>query len=231
MDQRIFIAQLNTEHYRWRLDGDLDDDQRRLVERLLADEEARLSSLRVSVSEDMLSGLLNSVGSWAGDLLDGGHERQQHPLAAELSRVLNEVPCAMSLVHSRGDIMLANASMRRFVTERMPSRDAQAVRRWRLLGADGEALDPTLWPGARALRGDVVTPGLDAFHVDEAGQETALRIAAVPVRGSDRSVVGTIGAVYELTALAHPQVQDLLEGLLAEEQSRSRRLAAHGRKR
>lgn len=45
MDQRIFIAQLNIEHFRKRLSVEQDDATRRHVERLLAEEEAKLAQL------------------------------------------------------------------------------------------------------------------------------------------------------------------------------------------
>ncbi len=46
MDQRIFIAQLNIEHFRKRLASEKDGATRRHIERLLAEEEAKLADLR-----------------------------------------------------------------------------------------------------------------------------------------------------------------------------------------
>lgn len=46
MDQRIFIAQLNIEHFRLKLLSESDGAMRRHIERLLAEEEAKLAELR-----------------------------------------------------------------------------------------------------------------------------------------------------------------------------------------
>jgi hypothetical protein len=48
VDQRIFIAQLNIEHFRTRLSSESDDAMRRHIERLLAEEEAKLAELQAT---------------------------------------------------------------------------------------------------------------------------------------------------------------------------------------
>jgi hypothetical protein len=179
MDQRIFIAQLNIEHFRQRLADSPDGARRRLLEELLAEEEAKLSFLRASIAEGMLSSLLDYLGSWAGCLL-AGEDTRVHPRTAELTTIFDEMPCGMSLIDGVGKVVLTNEAMRRFVANEIPSRDPQRIERWRLFGSDGQALDPMLWPGARALRGESVNPGLAALYISDDGRETALRIAAVP---------------------------------------------------
>ena len=52
MDQRIFIAQLNIEHFRKRLSSEEDAATRRHIERLLAEEEAKLADLRDPPAEN-----------------------------------------------------------------------------------------------------------------------------------------------------------------------------------
>jgi len=46
----------------------------------------------------------------------------------------------------------------------IPSRDPGPIRRWRSFDAQGELLPPSQYPGARALRGETNTPGLDFIH-------------------------------------------------------------------
>ena len=46
MDQRVFIAQLNIEHFRRKLATEQDTARRLALLRLLAEEEAKLASLR-----------------------------------------------------------------------------------------------------------------------------------------------------------------------------------------
>lgn len=223
MDQRIFIAQLNVEHYRRRLHAHLDDPQRRLVERLLAEEEAKLSSLRAAIAEGILSSLLDLLASWASSFMDDRDHRAPSPRRAELAAIFDQCPCAMSLIDGSGKVVLANAAMRGFVAEAIPSRDPERIGRWRLFGPDGGVLDPSQWPGAQALLGRSTNPGLAALHVGDDGRETALRIAAVPVAGSDGSIWGAIGAAYKHSALERQDVQDLLERMLIDEQFLSRR--------
>ncbi len=45
MDQRVYIAQLNIEHYRRKLLTERDEAQRQTINRLLAAEEAKLAEL------------------------------------------------------------------------------------------------------------------------------------------------------------------------------------------
>jgi hypothetical protein len=187
MDQRIFIAQLNIEHFRQRLADSPDGARRRLLEELLAEEEAKLSSLTASVAEGILGHLLDHLGSWTSGLFTDADTRGQLR-TAELSTIFGEMPCGMSLIDGGGKVVLSNEVMRRFVSDEIPSRDPQRVQRWRLFGSDGHTLDPTLWPGARALRGESVNPGLAALHISDDGRETALRIAAVPVTKPDGSI-------------------------------------------
>jgi PAS domain-containing protein len=230
MDQRIFIAQLNIEHFRRRLDGNLDDAQRRLVEGLLAEEEAKLSSLSASIVEGILSSLLDLLASWASTLMNGHDHRAANVWRAELAAIFDQMPCAMSLIDGSGKVVLANVAMRGSVGEAIPSRDPERIERWRLFGPDGGVLDPAQWPGAKALRGETVNPGLAALHLGDDGRETALRIAAVPVVGFDGSIWGAIGAAYERSALERQDVHDLLERMLFDEQFRSRRHGREGRK-
>jgi hypothetical protein len=44
--ERLFIIQLNIEHFRGLLDGEIDETRRATIQRLIADEEAKLKALR-----------------------------------------------------------------------------------------------------------------------------------------------------------------------------------------
>lgn len=228
MDQRIFIARLNIEHYRERLHGHLDGGLRRLIERLLAEEEAKLSSLRGEIAEGLLSQLLDFLGSWTSAVADEADRRASHLRTAELAIIFDKMPCAMALFDGVGKIVLANEAARLRIGDEIPSRDPQHFRRWRLLEPSAQALDPLHWPGERALRGEPVNPGVVAIHRGNDGRETELRIAAVPVKRRDGSVWGAIGAAYDLSVLEHQDIHDLLERLLADEQARSLRRGREG---
>jgi len=51
MDQRIFVARLNIEHYRRQLAGEADEAKRQVIRRLMAEEEAKLAALENSPKE------------------------------------------------------------------------------------------------------------------------------------------------------------------------------------
>lgn len=53
MEQRIFIAELNIEHFRKKLLSESDGAVRRHIERLLAEEEAKLAELRGPPAENI----------------------------------------------------------------------------------------------------------------------------------------------------------------------------------
>jgi PAS domain-containing protein len=231
MDQRIFIAQLNIEHYRRRLDGDLDDAHRRVIERLLGEEEAKLSALRTVIAEGVLSSLLDLLAVRAASILDPTKDRALHSRRSELATIFDEMPFAMSLIDGSGTVVMANDAMRGLFSQAIPPRDPQRIARSRLFGSDGGALDPEHWPAARALRGESVNPGLAALHVDDDGRETPLRIAAVPVRTREGSIGGAIGAAYQLSALERRDVHDLLDRMLLDEQFHARRRGLEGSQR
>ena len=123
----------------------------------------------------------------------------------------------MGLVDTRGEILLANEEMRRFAPQRIPSRDADGMRRFRSL--DGP-LNPFLWPDARALRGDRVIPGIAFNFSDDDGSELQVRVAAVPVHGVDATIAGALAAVYDLTSMIQGAASSALTLVLAEEESR-----------
>jgi hypothetical protein len=51
MDQRIFVARLNIEHYRQQLAGEADVSKRQTIRRLLSEEEAKLAALEGAAKE------------------------------------------------------------------------------------------------------------------------------------------------------------------------------------
>jgi hypothetical protein len=62
-----------------------------------------------------------------------------------------------------------------------------------------EALEARDLPGARALRGEQVLPGIDFLYTDDAGAEIWTSAASVPLSGDRGEIVG--GAVYHIPML------------------------------
>ncbi len=56
------------------------------------------------------------------------------------------------------------------------------MRRWRAYDSDGLLVPPSDYPGARALRGEHVMPGIDFLYGAVDGSERWIRVSAIPFR-------------------------------------------------
>lgn len=218
-DQQIFVAELNVEHFRHLLAGELDAAQRRTISALLAEEEARLIQLKTSAIERVLSRLIDLLAQRSSDLFDGALFNRHARHSCDFVDTLSRLPAGIALVDEAGEVLLANLEMQRFVPKRIPSRDGEQVRRWHFETEEGP-LTPFRWPGARALRGDPVNPGLSSVFISDDGRRMEVRVAAVPVRDSGTRTVGALTTVYDLTMLISAPTSSALTSLLDEEESR-----------
>lgn len=100
---------------------------------------------------------------------------------ALLATLIRHTPIGIGLFDADGRRLLGNAPLNTLVGDRVPSADPTQHGRWLSIGSDGEPLPPDQWPGARALRGETVSPGID-FRTDVDGRWRWLRISAAPVR-------------------------------------------------
>lgn len=119
-----------------------------------------------------------SARSWAERAL-----RDQRRL---LASVLDALPLGVGVYDQAGCLVHSNERMRDYVgVSRLPSREPAASRRWRGFDADGRPIPPADYPGARALRGEAVTPGVDFLYGADGADgapERWLRVSAVPFR-------------------------------------------------
>ena len=111
---------------------------------------------------------------------------------ALLSAILAQLPVGVGLVDREGRFRVRGGILGNLWDAMMPSRDPGQAGRWRSFDADGRALDPSTYPGARALRGETVAPGMDFIHTEEDGRETWIRVAAAPFRGSAGEIEGAV---------------------------------------
>jgi PAS domain-containing protein len=116
-----------------------------------------------------------------------------------LAALLAQMPCGVGLMDRDGKWIIANPTMRRFMPEQIASRDSQRVGRWCGFDADGRPLDPEHWPNARALRGEVVHPGIELTYTTNDGQELWTRVAAAPFRTSKGELSGAVAMVEDIT--------------------------------
>lgn len=119
---------------------------------------------------------------------------------AQLSAILNQVPGAVGLFDQQGKFLLRAGTLSGWWDETIPSHDPSSTGRWRGFDAMGGPLPPSQYPGARALRGETVTPGTDFLHMAEDGRETWIRVSAAPFRDHTNRIVGGVSILQNVDA-------------------------------
>jgi len=100
---------------------------------------------------------------------------------------------------TEGKVLLSNAEMGRFLPSGvLPSRDGARCWRWQVHRADGATVDPDEFPGARALRGERVVPGIEMRYRIDDRTELWTQVAAVPIRADDGRIVGQVSVVTDI---------------------------------
>ncbi|MBI0535378.1 PAS domain S-box protein [Roseomonas sp. KE2513] len=147
-----------------------------------------------------------------------------------LATVFHVLPVGIGVLDSRGDLILSNQEMRRFLpTGHMPSLDEARRERWRAYQPDGRRMELSDFPGSRVLRGEQVLPGLEMSYAQEDGREIWTRVAAVPIKDALGRVSGAVAVITDIDALKRnaamlEQNQERLQVLVAELQHRTRNL-------
>src|SRR4029453_9492363 len=96
------------------------------------------------------------------DITDRKHAEERLRQSEErFAAILEQLPVGVALVDPAGRIDLANDIFNRYALEYLPSLDPRASQRWRAYTPEGQLLDRSEYPGARALRGETVVPGTD----------------------------------------------------------------------
>ncbi len=115
-----------------------------------------------------------------------------------LREFLEQLPVGTALIDTQGQIRLGNEAFRQMVPQRIPSCDPERQHRWRMWDAEGRPVEPVNWPGARALQGEMVVPGMEVLFVEANGREVWHRVSAVPFRGTSGEIVGAITVVQDI---------------------------------
>ncbi len=159
--------------------------------------------------------ILNDVGEiteWFGTASDiterkaAGEKLRENE--AWLSEILAQLPVATGVIDPDGTFTLLNDKMKTFVGPgQIPSRDPEKEAEWSATDADGEHLPPEQWPGARALRGEDVSDGVE-FQLERDETSKWMDVAAVPFREDDDGG-GAIITIEDVTQ--RKQREQLLE--------------------
>jgi signal transduction histidine kinase/DNA-binding response OmpR family regulator/anti-sigma regulatory factor (Ser/Thr protein kinase) len=135
--------------------------------------------------------------------LDTARIRRKAAKAAEVSEarlaaVLQQLPVGVSVMDQNGRIEICNSAMQRYLPEVNSPRDADRLPRWHALAPDGSPLQPSEMPTARALRGEIVVPGIEMRFVDVVGREAWTLVSTTPMRNADGIVGGAIMVVQDI---------------------------------
>jgi PAS domain S-box-containing protein len=145
----------------------------------------------------------------------------------KLKAVLNQAPIGIGLCDSQGHLFALNDLMRPYVGSVLPSRDPVFRLRWRAFDENGNEIESTDWPGARALRGEVVSPGLEMLFTRADGSQMWTRVAAAPLRDATGTLIGATLAVQDIDHLKRVEeaLRDYTRRLLEEDRRKNEFLA------
>jgi PAS domain-containing protein len=146
------------------------------------------------------------VVEWFGAATDisGRKELEQarQDSEARIAAVFASLPAAIALNDSQGRIILANQAMQIYLPSGMiPSRDPVGAKRWRAWDADGRPLAIEDYPGARALRGERVVPGVEMLYRHDDGVERWVQVSTSPVLGVNGEILGHAAVIADIDAL------------------------------
>lgn len=126
-------------------------------------------------------------------------EKALHATQGLLSAVFEALPVGVAVVNQEGKLVLSNQEMHQYVpTNLLPSLDDARHGRWQAAHADGRPYSREDFPGARALRGERIVPGIEALYTKDDGAEIWTQVAAVPLMNSDDVPSGQVSIVTNI---------------------------------
>ena len=157
------------------------------------------------ILERPLSGasLLSSVAAaWRSRLRQFEMRDRLAELAQERERLqtlLENLPVGVCFMDAQGRTLVSNPFYEQYVPgQRIPSQQPQEVARWTALDSNGRLLPPERFPGARALGGERVK-GQDFYHTSATGEESWLRVSAVPLHDAGQQIIGATTVIADIS--------------------------------
>lgn len=147
--------------------------------------------------------LLDASGGiveWFGAAVDITRRKRDEELLREsearLHTMFESLPVGVGVYSAAGTALMANRIMHRYLpTGLMPSRDRDRGPRWRAWRADGSPVAFEDFPGARAMRGERVVPGIEMLYRQDDGRETWTQVASAPVSDDQGRATGELTVV------------------------------------
>lgn len=118
-----------------------------------------------------------------------------------LRAIIEQLPAGVGVSDLDGRWVLTNTLMERFAPGVMPSTLPDAERHWSSWDAHGIAVPRENWPGRRALRGEMVLPGMEMLHHPEPDKEQWVRMSAAPLIDDSGNVVGACSIIQDIHQL------------------------------
>ena len=125
-------------------------------------------------------------------------EQRVRESEARLSAIVAQFPGAVGLIDVEGRLQLRGGFLSGLWGDVIPSRNPKSRSRWRGFDANRGILPPASYPGARALRGEIVTPGVDFLYTTDEGRETWIRVSAAPFRSDAGAIIGAIATLQDV---------------------------------
>ena len=133
------------------------------------------------VLRDTASQLLGAAAFATDSAVHDWAERALRDQRMLLASVLDNLPLGVGVYDHHGKLIHSNQQMRDYAgLTHLPSRGKHSSQQWRAYDAEGRLIPPGAYPGARALRGEVVMPGIDFLYSGRDARERWLRVSAVP---------------------------------------------------
>lgn len=150
--------------------------------------------------DGQVGGFVHTAFETTGRVLEARRAEQARRASdARLSALFDSLPVGVGVTDASGAMVLANDAMEYYLpTRRLPSRDEQRAGRWTILDADGKPVARSDFPGARALRGERVVPGVEALYREDDGREIWTHISSVPILDADGQVSGQVSVVTDI---------------------------------
>jgi PAS domain S-box-containing protein len=107
-----------------------------------------------------------------------------------LPALLDQLPGGVGLFDKKGVSVIRGGPLARLWADVLPSEDPASRARWRSFDASGRPLPFNQYPGARALRGEIVSPGTDFLYADPDRREHWYRVSSAPFRDETGAITG-----------------------------------------